>query len=64
MKGNHKPFLTNDILDKFYFSHVSMVDRITALKVSFARDIGKVGRSFIKDRRFIEAGRMNHVTSK
>lgn len=64
MKGKHKPFLTRDILDQFYFSHFSMVDRVIAFKVPFLREISKIGRNFILDKKFIEPGRMSHISSK
>ena len=49
MKGNHQPFLSNSVLDRNYFNHLSAVEKVSRFKFHITRDISQLARKYVKD---------------
>lgn len=63
-KGNHRPFLSQDILDKYFFSHVSLANKSSSHSIFFARDLSIFSRKFEADNVYELSGRIDYITSK
>jgi len=63
MKGNHKSFVTNSILEKYYFCHISIMDKITTFRFPVVRDLSRIGRKFAKDHTYKQPSRLDNITS-
>lgn len=64
MKNTHKPFLTKDVLNQFYFCHNSTIDKLNQFKSNTLRDISKSARNYITDPKFTHTNRLDHISSK
>ena len=63
MKGNHQPFLSNSVLDRNYFNHLSAVEKVSRFKFHITRDISQLARKYVKDYEFKQPGRLDYITS-
>lgn len=63
MRGNHKPFITTDTLDKFHFNFTHLVERIDAVKFPILRDLSRVGRNFMNERKAARHNRIDYIHS-
>lgn len=59
-----KPYITNEILDKYFFSHLSLANKFSSNNIFYIRQMSQLGRNFSLDHCYKLPGRVDYLISK